>query len=65
MCILLDKDECPFSSKLKRSYTPWCQGMMYRAILEGILQDLEPGLIWSLPAGKGRQSWYADLVPDY
>lgn len=55
----------PFYSKIKKSCRLCYQGTMYRATHGGVLQDVEPGLVRSLPAGKRRQSWYANLVPDY
>lgn len=33
------------------------------AVWPGFLQGFEPELVWSLPAGKCRQSWYANPEP--
>lgn len=46
----------PFYSKIKKSCRLCCQGTMHTATHGGCLPDLEPGLVWSLPAGKCRQS---------
>lgn len=50
----------PFYGKPKKvvdcATREWC-------IDGGILEDFEPELVWSLPAGKCRQSWYANPEP--
>lgn len=50
------KTDAHFYSKIKKSYRLCYQGTIHRAAHGGILRDFEPGLVWSLPAGKRRQS---------